>query len=158
MMQIFDIGGPMKPKNENESLFPSLTYKERLMGFAFCSILGYFIQILSFGSFIGILGGSPNKFALTYSLGNILALFGTAFLIGFKKQFENMIDNERKMTSIIFASSLVMIFLSVYLFKSKFLVLIFLLTEFCSYTWYVASYIPFARDCIKGCLRNIIKS
>ena len=40
MMQIFDIGGPMKPKNENESLFPSLTYKERLMGFAFCSILG----------------------------------------------------------------------------------------------------------------------
>ncbi|CAD8100322.1 unnamed protein product [Paramecium sonneborni] len=158
MLEIFDISGPARQKSDNESLFPSLSYKERLMGFAFCSILGYFIQILSFGSLIGILSGSPNKFALTYSLGNILALFGTAFLIGFKKQLENMIDRERKVTTIIFASSLVMIFLSVYLFKSKFLVLIFLLTEFCSYTWYVASYIPFARDCIKSCLRNIIKA
>lgn len=39
MLQIFDIGtGPTK--NDNESLFPTLSYKERLMGFAFCSFLG----------------------------------------------------------------------------------------------------------------------
>lgn len=69
-----------------------------------------------------------------------------------------MIDKERKITSIIFLGSLIMIFISVYALHSKILVLIFLIAEFCSYTWYVASYIPFARDCIKGCLRNIIKA
>lgn len=69
-----------------------------------------------------------------------------------------MVDKERKITSIIFGTSIIMIFVSVYVFKSKILVLIFLIAEFCSYTWYVASYIPFARDCIKGCLRNIIRA
>lgn len=38
-MQIFDIVGPSS-KNENDSLFPSLTYRERLIGFAFCFIMG----------------------------------------------------------------------------------------------------------------------
>jgi hypothetical protein len=51
-----------------------------------------------------------------------------------------------------------MLLVSAYVFDSALLVLIFLIVEFCAYTWYVASYIPFARDCIKGCLKNIIKA
>lgn len=36
---MFDIMGPTA-KNENESLFPSLSYRERLIGFAFCFFMG----------------------------------------------------------------------------------------------------------------------
>lgn len=37
---------------------------------------GYLIQLLSFGSFIGVVTGNPTKFAIIYSLGNILSLVG----------------------------------------------------------------------------------
>ena len=44
-MKLFDIEGPLK--SDNESMFPGLSYKERLMGFAFCFFMGnhYFLSI-----------------------------------------------------------------------------------------------------------------
>lgn len=63
-------------EEEQESCFPALTYTERLIGFAVCFALGTLIQILSFGSIMGVLVGSPTKFAVTYTLGNILSLSG----------------------------------------------------------------------------------
>jgi hypothetical protein len=66
-----------------------------------------------------------------------------------------MKDKDRRVSAIIFLVSLIMIFVSAFTFKSKLLVLIFLIIQFCAYTWYAASYIPFARDCIKNCLKGI---
>ena len=63
----------------NESCFPALSYQERLIGFGFCFVLGTLIQFLSFGSIFGVLVGSPTKFAITYTLGNILSLSGFDF-------------------------------------------------------------------------------
>ena len=37
-MKLFDIEGPLK--SDNDSMFPGLSYKERLMGFAFCFFMG----------------------------------------------------------------------------------------------------------------------
>jgi hypothetical protein len=37
------------------------------------------------GSIFGIITGSPQKFAISYSLGNILSILGTSFLMGFRK-------------------------------------------------------------------------
>lgn len=56
--------------------------------------------MLSFGSFLSLATGSPFKFALIYSFGNIIALIGywlnnkfrTGFLTGFKQQLKNMVD------------------------------------------------------------------
>ena len=42
-MKLFDIEGPLK--SDNESMFPGLSYKERLMGFAFCFFMGnYYLR------------------------------------------------------------------------------------------------------------------
>lgn len=38
------------------------------------SDLGYVLQILSFGAILSIATGNPAKFAVIYSLGNVLAL------------------------------------------------------------------------------------
>jgi len=38
---------------------------------------------------------------------------------------------------------------------SKLLVLLCLMVQIPAYIWYCASYIPFARDCIKSCLMGI---
>lgn len=38
------------------------------------SYLGYVLQILSFGAIISIATGNPAKFAIIYSMGNVLCL------------------------------------------------------------------------------------
>lgn len=72
-----------------------------------------------------------------------------------------MTNKTRLITSLIFVGSLIMTLISALVFQNALLVLIFLIIQICAYIWYVASYIPFARDCLKGCLKkfgNLFKS
>eukprot|EP00357_Protocruzia_adherens_P004835 CAMPEP_0115017920 /NCGR_PEP_ID=MMETSP0216-20121206/28446_1 /TAXON_ID=223996 /ORGANISM="Protocruzia adherens, Strain Boccale" /LENGTH=117 /DNA_ID=CAMNT_0002388913 /DNA_START=37 /DNA_END=387 /DNA_ORIENTATION=- len=99
---------------ENESLIDScdccrsLSYKERIYGFLICAGIGIFLEFLSLGSFVGVMTGSPTRFAILYSLGNVVALTGTGFLVGPKKQFKNMSDPTRLITSIVFVAALIL--------------------------------------------------
>jgi len=63
------------PEN-NDSCFPTLSIKERLIGFAVCFAVGSLLQVLSMGAFIGILLGKTFKFAILYTFGNIVSLIG----------------------------------------------------------------------------------
>jgi hypothetical protein len=63
-------------EKDNDSCFPSLSLKERLIGFGICSILGMLIQFLSMGSLIGFFLGKTSKFAFLYTFGNIVSLIG----------------------------------------------------------------------------------
>ena len=78
------------------------------------------------------------------------------FLIGFKQQFKSMTDKTRLAAGVIFIGSLIMTLISALVFKKALLVLIFLIIQICAYIWFVASYIPFARNCLKGCLKRIV--
>ena len=142
-------------QDENESIFPTLSLKERLIGFGICFLLGSIFQFLSMGSLGGLLLGHANKFAFLYTCGNIISIFGTFFLIGPARQFRLMTDPIRKNASIIFISSLVMTLVSVYCFHSRFLTIIFVLSQFCSYIWYILSYIPYGRDCLKTIISRV---
>ena len=142
-------------QDENESIFPTLSIKERLIGFGICFLLGSIFQFLSMGSLGGLLLGHANKFAFLYTCGNIISIFGTFFLIGPARQFRLMTDPIRKNASIIFISSLVMTLVSVYCFHSRFLTIIFVLSQFCSYIWYILSYIPYGRDCLKTIIMRV---
>lgn len=68
-----------------------------------------------------------------------------------------MADKERRITSIIFISALIMTIVSAVLFESRLLVLLCLIVQIPAYIWYVATYIPFARDCILNCLKSIFR-
>jgi len=63
-------------EEENDSCFPTLSYKERITGFIVCFAIGTIIQFLSFGSLMGIFVGKISKFAFLYTLGNIVSLTG----------------------------------------------------------------------------------
>jgi hypothetical protein len=72
---MFDLKNLFKKEEEEEKgCFPELSFTERLIGFGVCTVLGYFIQLLSFGAVVSALTGNPTKFALTYTIGNILSL------------------------------------------------------------------------------------
>ena len=59
-------------QNENDSIFPSLSLKERLIGFGVCFGLGSLFQFMSLGRMLGVLLGRPNKFAFLYTCGNLI--------------------------------------------------------------------------------------
>jgi ribose/xylose/arabinose/galactoside ABC-type transport system permease subunit len=149
-----DFLGTLTGQEKNESLFPSLTLKERLIGFAVCFGLGVLIQFLSMGSLLGLVVGKANKFAFLYTVGNIISIIGTFFLVGPLKQFQNMKDESRFWTSITFVSSIILTLISLYFFNSKILIIVFVFIQFCAYIWYVLSYIPYGRDIMKRCLKG----
>jgi hypothetical protein len=68
-----------------------------------------------------------------------------------------MADKERRVTSIIFLGGLLGTLFSAIVLSSQLLVILFLIVQIPAYIWYCASYIPFARDCIKSCLNSCVK-
>ena len=145
----------MTGQQENESIFFFFLFKERLIGFILCFLLGLIFQIMSMGSLVGVLLGRANKFAFLYTCGNIVSIFGTFFLVGPQRQFKNMSDPHRRNSSLIFLGSIVLTLISVYMFHSKLLTILCVIAQFCSYIWYIMSYIPYGRDCIAGICKRV---
>lgn len=143
-------------EEKDESCFPSLSYKERLIGFCVCFGLGILLQILSMGSTLGVVLGKPEKFAVLYTFGNIISIFGTFFLFGPSAQISKMKDESRREVSIIFVGSLIMTLVCVYILKAKLLTIVFLVIQFCSYIWYCLSYIPFGRSVVLAGIKSTI--
>ena len=140
--------------NENDSIFPSLSLKERLIGFAICFGLGMLFQFISMGSIIGVLLGRPNKFAFLYTCGNIISIFGTFFLVGPVRQFKNMTNPYRRKASMIFLSAIVLTFISLYILHSKILTVLFVIIQFGAYIYYIMSYIPYGQECLNSLARR----
>jgi hypothetical protein len=71
-----DFLGTLTGQDKNDSCFPSLSFKERLIGFGICFGLGFLIQFMSMGSLVGLFMGKTSKFAFLYTAGNIISLLG----------------------------------------------------------------------------------
>ena len=142
-------------ENENDSLFPSLSLKERLIGFGICFGLGLLFQFMSLGSILGVLLGRPNKFAFLYTCGNIISIFGTFFLVGPQRQIRNMSNPYRRKASIVFIASIILTLISLYILHSRILTIIFVLTQFGAYIYYIMSYIPYGQECLNALARRI---
>jgi ABC-type sugar transport system permease subunit len=112
---------------------------------------------MSFKFFIRLIEGEPVPFALNYSFGNVLALASSWFLCGPKRQYRNMFDEKRKLTSLTYLSclvgTLVVVFIPLPTGLRLGLLLLLLVTQCGASLWYSLSYIPYGR---KTAL-NIIK-
>lgn len=121
----------------------SLSTTQRLYGFAICFTAGLTCTLLSMLVFL-----KPIKFAITFTLGNLLSLGSTAFLIGPKRQVTMMLDPVRiYATSIYIASMIIALFCALYV-HNKLLTFLALILEFGALVWYSLSYIPFARSMV----------
>ena len=63
------------------SLFPSLSFQERLGGCVGCMILGYLLSFGSFFRFRDLLRGSPLPFVLFSTLGNVISLVSQLYIL-----------------------------------------------------------------------------
>jgi hypothetical protein len=104
---------------------------------------------MSFKFFIKLIEGYPVPFALNYSLGNVLALGSSWFLCGPKRQYRNMFDDTRKLTTLTYlsclAGTLVVVFIPCPTGLRLGILVLLLITQCGASLWYSLSYIPYGR-------------
>ncbi|XP_022158451.1 vesicle transport protein SFT2B [Momordica charantia] len=121
----------------------TLSTKQRFYGFAICFTAGLTCTLMSMLVFF-----KPIKFGIAFTLGNLLSLGSTAFLVGPKRQVTMMLDPVRiYATAIYLASMIFALFCALYV-HNKLLTLLALILEFGGLIWYSLSYIPFARTMV----------
>merc|ERR1712196_132041 len=137
----------------------SLSYKQRIYGCFLCIVGGWIISFLS-----TLLLTHPPKFAILYTVGNIVSICGTFFLWGPCKQIRKMANPHR------LGATLVIIFfwhcvymyakfnysevylaamgLTLYLafaHKQALWILVAVVFQSAALFWYTLSFIPYAR-------------
>jgi len=135
----------------------SLSFKNRIIGFGICMGLALFFCILSI-FFVASLAFNPSGFAVPYTFGNILALGGTFFIVGPCRQIRMMFKPDRIVATLIYIAAMAGTLWAAFGAHSGILVLLFVIIQFCAITWYVLSYIPYARTCVKNCFCGLIGS
>lgn len=140
---------------------PELSWRERLLGCAACMVTGY---LLSFGSFFRIkdlLLGNALPFVYYATVGNLIALAGSFFLKGPKTQLRHMWDESRRVAAALYLGSLALTlfvaFAPMWGPKSFYLILL-MLCQYVAITWYCLSYIPYARETVRGCMQRAVAS
>lgn len=140
------------------ALFPSLTWKDRFIGCLSCMAAGYVLSFGSFFRFKDLLLGDPVPFVTVATLGNIISLSGSCFLMGPTKQAKRMFHKTRRVATLAYVVSLVVTLVVAFLdyWDGKALVLVLLMiVQYFAIGWYCASYIPFAREGIKKCCKKL---
>ncbi|KAJ7777510.1 Got1/Sft2-like family-domain-containing protein [Mycena maculata] len=92
--------------NEEEAWF-ALSRWERLLGFGGCLIgaaVCFFVAFLTLPFLV--LPGRPRKFALSFSLGSLLVMFGFSVLIGPINHIKHLVSAERLPFTLVYFSSL----------------------------------------------------
>jgi len=133
----------------------TLSWGTRVKGFAACFIIGILLSVLgSICLFFGPKG--LISFSIFYTLGNVVALCSTCFLMGPINQCKKMFSSTRVVATVLMVICLVLTMLSAFLWKKSGLALIFCVLQFLAMTWYSLSYIPYARNLVKTTVSGII--
>ena len=145
-----------------DSACPSLPVKYRITGFLVCFGLGLILSIFSFVMlFIGAMS-KPYKFAIVYTLGNILSLASTFFFFCSCKQLKLMCKKTRIVATIICIFCIVFTFIFALVIYNKdkgshkIIMWILIIAQYISMFWYILSYIPFARTICKKCCKCLV--
>ena len=135
----------------------TLSWSTRIKGFSICFGVGVLCSVL--GSLVLTLstfGGGLQLFAVLYTLGNLMSLGSTLFLMGPMKQLKGMFAKTRLIATIVMIVSFFLTLCSAFWWRKNVLALMFVVIQFCAMTWYSISYIPYARDAVCSCVDKVI--
>ncbi|XP_011303518.1 vesicle transport protein SFT2A [Fopius arisanus] len=132
----------------------TLSWSTRIKGFAICFIVGILLSFL--GSFALFLHKGLKVFAVFYTIGNIVSLASTCFLMGPVNQLKKMFAATRIIaTALVFVSIAMTLYAAIGLERAG-LALLFIIIQSLAMTWYSLSYIPYARDAVKKAVESCI--
>mmetsp|Transcript_6975 Transcript_6975/g.10667 ORF Transcript_6975/g.10667 Transcript_6975/m.10667 type:complete len:259 (-) Transcript_6975:78-854(-) len=132
---------------------PQLTLTQRISGCVICMVAGYLLSLGSLLRFAKLVTGNPVPFVVNSTAGNLIALCGSCFLSGPTAQAKKMFGDGRKTATIMLVVSLFLT-VCVLLVGDKLplrglILLVLILSQYASITWYCLSYIPFAQGIVK---------
>ncbi|KAL7702877.1 Got1/Sft2-like family [Lotmaria passim] len=140
--------------DSQESLCPSLTFKQRLQGCGICAGFGLLCLILSWVCVVLL---QYVLFGLVFTVGSLSLLGSTFFLAGPVRQFKSMFSEGRWIASVVYLISMVLTIIFAAVLDSVVLTIIMSIVQVAALAWYILSYIPFARDAVKAALSNLCK-
>ncbi|XP_011500398.1 PREDICTED: vesicle transport protein SFT2B [Ceratosolen solmsi marchali] len=124
-----------------------LSKTTRIKGFIVCFIIGILLSVL--GSFALFLRGGLTIYGVFYTLGNVISLASTCFLMGPVNQMKKMFAPTRIVATImIFVAFALTLYAALGLHNAG-LALLFIIIQSLAMLWYSLSYIPYARDAVK---------
>jgi hypothetical protein len=134
-----------------------LSVRFRLIGFVFCFLFGILITITSSSAFTQFILGHPLRFSILYSLGNLVSLFSTFFLVGPQNQI-NRISSETSRAgffTLFLSSNIVLLFSGI---TNKVFLICLISIQFISLVVYSLSYIPFGNRIAMASINRVINS
>ncbi|GET85813.1 hypothetical protein, conserved [Leishmania tarentolae] len=131
--------------DSQESLCPSFTFKQRVLGCVGCAALGILFFVLSW---VTVFLGDYIFFGVLFTLGSIMCLGSTLFLAGPIRQFKSMFNEGRWIASTVYIITMVLTLLCATLLHSGLLTILMCIIQLTALAWYILSYIPFARDAV----------
>jgi Got1/Sft2-like family len=132
--------------------FPTCDWETRVMGFLSCFAIGLALSLSSLFSFPLILVGDPGPFAWKYSIGNLVSLASSVFLVGLRTQCELMASPVRIGASAAYVLSIAVTIIAALVLENALITIIAMVIQFCALAWYCASFIPFGRSMIRKCI------
>ena len=159
-----DNGGSDQSKNISwiEKQLPSLSKKQRIIGFMTCLVLGIFC--FSFSTvYIPVIVFKARKFALLFSLGSVFVMGSFSFLWGPMDHFKHMFKRDRLPFTAIYLGTLSLTLYFAMGVQSTILTTLAASCQVCALLWFVISYIPggqtglkfFTRICSSLCRKTV---
>ena len=139
---------------ENPCTCMELSYQQRMMGFVLFFVLGTICSCIS-TMYVPVIVIKPSKFAIPYTLGNLMSMGSTGFLVGLKRQCKSMFDSTRLVASSVFFVSMFGTLYFAFIMKSGVGTMVCVVVQLLAYAWYIASYIPFGRAMLQKCACGI---
>jgi hypothetical protein len=139
--------------DEQNELCPSLSLKQRVIGFFGVLCLGFLFAILAW---IAIFQKNYTQFGVFMTLSNVAAIGGSLFLAGPLKQCKKMFEETRWIATCVYLFMMIMTVVSALAIKSPALVIVCCILQYFAMIWYGLSYIPYARTMVKNCVKGAV--
>lgn len=128
-----------------------LSTKQRVIGFLCCFLLGGFFSMVS-TMYVPVMAIAPSKFAIPYTIGNLMSIGSTGFLVGPCRQIKSMFEAKRRAASLLYLLSMVGTLVFALYFQWEIPTIACVALQFCSFFWYASSYIPYGQEMFcSGC-------
>ena len=116
------------------------------------------LSLTSLPSFGALLAGNPTPFALKYTLGSLLSMGASGFLVGPAKQCEGMCAPVRRFASLLYVASLCATLFCIFRLHDRLLTSVAMCLQLAAMVWYCLTYVPFGGVLLRRCLGLVCKT
>ena len=137
----------------SDEYLPALTFQQRVIGCLACMAVGYTLSLGGFFRLTEAMMGNPGPFVINSTIGNVISLCGSCFLVGPTSQGKKMFHKSRRIATSLYLGSLALTLFVAFAAEGMTgqgaMLIVLMLIQYVAIAWYCLSYIPFARQAAK---------